>query len=170
MYISSSHFQWKLPPLGLKGWLHLTLFISFFSMLLTSISWIIWSQSSDSAAAIFERSSDDIKYAYILNGMFILTAVLGIVFDTYRQTKVYFKRVLALNRELRIEEYDQLKEIVSQRSEIDIDRDISDTTIRLDLSHVGISVVEPEDTYEDLNSLTPEQLQDLMNSMIETQL
>lgn len=81
------------------------LFLAFVAMLLTSLTWVIWSQTSSSSAAIFERTSAEIKYAYMLNGIFILTAVIGITLDSCRQGKKYFKRVLALNKELVIQEY-----------------------------------------------------------------
>ena len=74
-------------------------------MLITSITWIIWSQTSGSSAAVFERTSAEIKYAYLLNGIFILTAVIGIILDSCRQARKYFQRSLALNREVSIEEF-----------------------------------------------------------------
>ena len=89
----------------MQGWLHLVLFLAFFAMLMTSVTWVIWSQTSRSSAAIFERTSAEIKYAYMLNGIFILTAVIGISLDSVRQAKKYFQRVLALNQEIFIEEY-----------------------------------------------------------------
>ncbi len=82
-------------------------------MLLTSITWVIWSQTSSSSAAVFERTSAEIKYAYLLNGVFILTAVIGISLDSFRQAKKYFQRSLALNQELSIEEFngdDEMKD------------------------------------------------------------
>lgn len=89
----------------MQGWLHLVLFLAFFAMLMTSVTWVIWSQTSRSSAAIFERTSAEIKYAYMLNGIFIITAVIGISLDSVRQAKKYFQRVLALNQEIFIEEY-----------------------------------------------------------------
>ena len=89
----------------MQGWLHLVLFLAFSAMLMTSVTWVIWSQTSRSSAAIFERTSAEIKYAYMLNGIFILTAVIGISLDSVRQAKKYFQRVLALNQEIFIEEY-----------------------------------------------------------------
>ena len=74
-------------------------------MLLTSLSWVIWSQTSSSSTAIFERTSAEIKYAYMLNGIFILTAIIGITLDSCRQAKKYFQCTLALNQEIIIQEY-----------------------------------------------------------------
>lgn len=72
---------------------------------MTSLTWVIWSQTSTSSAAVFERTSAEIKYAYMLNGIFIFTAVVGITLDSCRQARRYFQRVLALNQEIVIQEY-----------------------------------------------------------------
>ena len=74
-------------------------------MLITSLSWVVWSQTSSSSAAIFERTSTEIKYAYLLNAIFILTAIIGITLDSCRQARKYFQRTLALNQEIVIQEY-----------------------------------------------------------------
>ena len=79
-------------------------------MLVTSVTWIVWSQTSKSSAAVFERTSTEIKYAYMLNGIFIFTAVIGIILDSCRQGKKYFQRVLALNQEIFIQEYVEKKD------------------------------------------------------------
>ncbi len=84
-------------------------------MLVTSITWVIWSQTSTSSAAVFERTSSEIKYAYLLNGIFILTAVIGISLDSFRQAKKYFQRSLALNQELSIEEFSEEDAEVKQK-------------------------------------------------------
>ena len=41
----------------------------------------------------------------MLNGIFILTAIIGITVDSCRQAKKYFQRALALNQEILIQEY-----------------------------------------------------------------
>eukprot|EP00795_Rhopilema_esculentum_P013997 gene13997-4965_t len=102
--------EWRFPGIGIQGWLHLVLFFAFFAMLVTSVTWIVWSQTSKSSAAVFERTSTEIKYAYMLNGIFIFTAVIGIILDSCRQGKKYFQRVLALNQEIFIQEYVEKKD------------------------------------------------------------
>lgn len=41
----------------------------------------------------------------MLNGVFILTAIIGITVDSCRQAKKFFQRALALNQEIFIQEY-----------------------------------------------------------------
>lgn len=74
-------------------------------MLLTSITWIVWSRVSSTPTAVAERTTDEVKFAYMLNGLFIALAVGGLYFDSYRHVKRYFQRWSVLNRHMIIEPY-----------------------------------------------------------------
>lgn len=52
-----------------------------------------------------ERTTDEVKFAYMLNGLFIALAVGGLYFDSYRHVKRYFQRWSVLNRHMIIEPY-----------------------------------------------------------------
>ena len=88
-----------------KGWLHIGLFIAFATMLLTSITWIIWSRVSKTPSAIAERTTEEVKFAYMVNGLFIALAVGGLYFDSLKHFKQYSKRWAALNQNVVVECY-----------------------------------------------------------------
>ena len=88
-----------------KGWLHIGLFIAFATMLLTSITWIIWSRVSRTPSAVAERTTEEVKFAYMVNGLFIALAVGGLYFDSLKHFKQYSKRWAALNRNVVVECY-----------------------------------------------------------------
>ena len=74
-------------------------------MLLTSITWIIWSRVSRTPSAIAERTTEEVKFAYMVNGLFIALAVGGLYFDSLKHFKQYSKRWTALNRNVVVECY-----------------------------------------------------------------
>ena len=88
-----------------KGWLHIGLFIAFATMLLTSVTWIIWSRVSKTPSAIAERTTQEVKFAYMVNGLFIALAVGGLYFDSLKHFKQYSKRWAALNKNVVVECY-----------------------------------------------------------------
>ena len=88
-----------------KGWLHIGLFIAFATMLLTSVTWIIWSRVSTTPSAIAERTTEEVKFAYMVNGLFIALAVGGLYFDSLKHFKQYSKRWAALNQNVVVECY-----------------------------------------------------------------
>lgn len=98
--------QIKFPRPSSKGWLHILLFLAFFTIMLTSLTWIMWSQLSTSRTAQSERESKKITYAYAMNGGFIVIALIGLYLDSFRQCRTYYKRWSLLNQELRIFPYD----------------------------------------------------------------
>lgn len=74
-------------------------------MLLTSITWIIWSRVSRTPSAIAERTTEEVKFAYMVNGLFIALAVGGLYFDSLKHFKQYSKRWAALNQNVVVECY-----------------------------------------------------------------
>ena len=74
-------------------------------MLLTSITWIIWSRVSKTPSAIAERTTEEVKFAYMVNGLFIALAVGGLYFDSLKHFKQYSKRWGALNQNVVVECY-----------------------------------------------------------------
>ena len=107
MQTVSFPFQWHCPSIGLKGCLHLVLFIAFLIMFLTSFVWVVWCQTSNSKAAVKERNSPEVKYAYLLNGVFMMTALTGMILDSFRHLRKYLKKVHSMNQEFVILEYPQ---------------------------------------------------------------
>lgn len=98
-------WKWRFPEVSTKGWLHIGLFIAFATMLLTSITWIIWSRVSRTPSAVAERTTEEVKFAYMVNGLFIALAVGGLYFDSLKHFKQYSKRWAALNRNVVVECY-----------------------------------------------------------------
>ena len=74
-------------------------------MLLTSVTWIIWSRVSTTPSAIAERTTEEVKFAYMVNGLFIALAVGGLYFDSLKHFKQYSKRWAALNQNVVVECY-----------------------------------------------------------------
>lgn len=101
-----AELQLQFPRPSVKGWLHISLFLAFFSILVTSLTWITWSQISSSNAAKAERTSKEIKYAYALNGGFIAMALIGLYLDSLTQCRSYYRRWALLNQYLVILPYD----------------------------------------------------------------
>ena len=100
----------KFPRPSLKGWLHLLLFLAFFSIMLTSLTWILWTQFSTSRAAQSERESKEITYAYVINGGFIIMALIGLYLDSFGQCRTYYRKWSLMNQELIILPYDMKKD------------------------------------------------------------
>lgn len=98
-------WRWSFPEVSTKGWLHIGLFIAFATMLLTSVTWIIWSRVSTTPSAIAERTTEEVKFAYMVNGLFIALAVGGLYFDSLKHFKQYSKRWAALNQNVVVECY-----------------------------------------------------------------
>lgn len=98
-------WKWQFPEVSTKGYLHIGLFIAFTTMLLTSVIWIIWSRASGTPSAVSERTTEEVKFAYMLNGLFIALALGGLYFDSLRHMKRYFKRWSVLNQHVIIERY-----------------------------------------------------------------
>ncbi|XP_068746470.1 E3 ubiquitin-protein ligase MARCHF1-like [Montipora capricornis] len=98
-------WKWRFPEISTKGWLHIGLFIAFATMLLTSITWIIWSRVSRTPSAVAERTTEEVKFAYMVNGLFIALAVGGLYFDSLKHFKQYSKRWRALNQNVVVESY-----------------------------------------------------------------
>lgn len=101
------YLQWSFPEISTKGWLHIGLFIAFATMLLTSVTWIIWSRVSRTPSAIAERTTEEVKFAYMVNGLFIALAVGGLYFDSLKHFKQYSKRWAALNQNVVVECYEE---------------------------------------------------------------
>lgn len=76
-------------------------------MLLTSVTWIIWSRVSRTPSAIAERTTEEVKFAYMVNGLFIALAVGGLYFDSLKHFKQYSKRWAALNQNVVVECYEE---------------------------------------------------------------
>ena len=74
-------------------------------MFLTSITWIAWSRVSGAPTAVAERTTEEVKFAYMLNGLFIALALGGLYFDSYKHFKRYFKRWAVLNQHVIVECY-----------------------------------------------------------------
>lgn len=74
-------------------------------MLLTSITWIIWSRVSRTPSAVAERTTEEVKFAYMVNGLFIALAIGGLYFDSLKHFKQYSKRWRALNQNVVVECY-----------------------------------------------------------------
>lgn len=100
-------WKWSFPEVSTKGWLHIGLFIAFATMLLTSVTWIIWSRVSRTPSAIAERTTEEVKFAYMVNGLFIALAVGGLYFDSLKHFKQYSKRWAALNQNVVVECYEE---------------------------------------------------------------
>lgn len=98
-------WKWRFPEISTKGWLHIGLFIAFATMLLTSITWIIWSRVSRTPSAVAERTTEEVKFAYMVNGLFIALAIGGLYFDSLKHFKQYSKRWRALNQNVVVECY-----------------------------------------------------------------
>ena len=78
--------------------------------MLTSLTWIMWTQFSTSRAAQTERESKEITYAYAINGGFIIMALIGIYLDSFGQCRIYYRRWSLLNQDLIIMPYDMKKD------------------------------------------------------------
>ncbi|EDO37272.1 predicted protein [Nematostella vectensis] len=135
-----SLWKWQFPSVSTKGWLHIGLFIAFVTMLLTSITWIVWSRVSSTPTAVAERTTDEVKFAYMLNGLFIALAIGGLYFDSYRHVRRYFQRWSVLNRHMIIEPYcdqDSLTErtVSSLKTAVSIEqRPGSEASIAIDIA------------------------------------
>ena len=60
----------------------------------------MWSQISSSKEAKAERTSNEINYAYALNGGFIVMAIIGLYIDSFTQCRRYYRRWAILNQHL----------------------------------------------------------------------
>lgn len=78
--------------------------------MLTSLTWILWTQFSTSRAAQSERESKEITYAYAINGGFIIMALIGLYLDSFGQCRTYYGRWSSMNQELIILPYDMKKD------------------------------------------------------------
>lgn len=74
-------------------------------MLLTSVTWIVWSRASDAPTALAERTTEEVKFAYMLNGLFIALAIGGLYFDSYKHFRRYSKRWAVMNQHMVVECY-----------------------------------------------------------------
>ena len=74
--------------------------------MLTSLTWIMWSQLSTSRAAKSERESKEVTYAYAVNGGFIVMALIGLYLDSFGQCRKYYRKWSLLNQELIVFPYD----------------------------------------------------------------
>lgn len=108
-------------------------------MLLTSITWIVWSRVSSTPTAVAERTTDEVKFAYMLNGLFIALAVGGLYFDSYRHVKRYFQRWSVLNRHMIIEPY------VKPTSLQETDKNVQGNPRLTSSSSIAVEITETEE-------------------------
>ena len=98
MYYISLNFQWKLPRIGMKGWFKLIFFVVFLSTLAAFTAWIIWSRTSTSTEAKEERGRKQIEYSYIVYGLLVLIAFVGMYALNIRPLARFLSRCLVINR------------------------------------------------------------------------
>ena len=79
--------------------------------MLTSLTWIMWSQLSTSKQAKSERESKEVTYAYAVNGGFIVMALIGLYLDSFGQCRKYYRKWSLLNQELIVFPYVANKDV-----------------------------------------------------------
>jgi hypothetical protein len=82
----------------LKGWFKLIFFVVFLSTLAAFTSWIIWSRTSSSSEAREERGKKQIEYSYIVYGLLVLIAFVGMYALNVRPMGRFLSRCLVINR------------------------------------------------------------------------
>ena len=102
-YVTIGHtnkkfWQWKLPRVGMKGWFKLIFFMVFLSTLAAFTAWIIWSRTSSSTEAKEERARKQVEYSYIVYGLLVLIAFVGMYALNIRPMARFLGRCLVINR------------------------------------------------------------------------
>lgn len=109
-------------------------------MLLTSVIWIIWSRVSGTPTAVSERTTEEVKFAYMLNGLFIALALGGLYFDSLRHMKRYFKRWSVLNQHTIIEQY-SIEKDKTQTNKKQLNREISGISVGVEATETDATSV-----------------------------
>lgn len=94
--------QWRLPRIGTKGWFKLILFTGFLFMLVAFTTWMIWSRTSSSVAAKQERNKKQIEYSYLIYGMLVLIAIVGMYALSFRPFLRFMSRCLVMNQSITV--------------------------------------------------------------------
>lgn len=94
--------QWHLPRIGVKGSFKLLLFTGFLSMFVAFTTWILWSRISSSKAAKQERAKSEIKYSYIVYGVLVFVAMVGMYALNFRSFTSYFRKFIVINQEITV--------------------------------------------------------------------
>lgn len=96
-------------------------------MFIAFTSWIVWSRVSSSAAAEQERGKKQVKYSYIIYGMLVLIAIVGMYAVNVRAFVNFISRCLVINKTIMvIPNGDLCEETTSSTESLDeCDRDKS---------------------------------------------
>ena len=96
------YLQWKSPRIGMKGWFKLIFFMVFLSTLAAFTAWIIWSRTSSSTEAKQEREKKQIEYSYIVYGLLVLIAFVGMYALNIRPMARFLGKCLVINRTIAV--------------------------------------------------------------------
>ena len=102
IYIVLFFQQWRVPRIGTKGWFKLILFTGFLFMLVAFTAWMIWSRTSSSVAAKQERNKKQIEYRYLIYGMLVLIAIIGMYALSFRPILRFMSRCLVMNQSITV--------------------------------------------------------------------
>lgn len=71
-------------------------------MLIAFTAWMIWSRTSSSVAAKQERSKKQIEYSYLIYGMLVLIAIVGMYALSFRPFLRFLSRCLVINQNITV--------------------------------------------------------------------
>ena len=69
-------------------------------MLITFTAWIIWSRVSSSPQAMKERSKRQVEYTYLVYGMLVFIAIVGMYALNFRPFVGYISRCIVINQDI----------------------------------------------------------------------
>jgi hypothetical protein len=71
-------------------------------MLVAFTAWIIWSRTSSSMEARQERDKKQIEYSYLVYGMLVLIAIVGMYALNFRPFMKFLSRCLVINQSITV--------------------------------------------------------------------
>ena len=71
-------------------------------MLVAFTAWMIWSRTSSSVAAKQERNKKQIEYSYLIYGMLVLIAIIGMYALSFRPFLRFITRCLVMNQSITV--------------------------------------------------------------------